>query len=206
MLDPVLRRLIDPPLDIAGRRLAALGVSANTITLGGFVLGLAALPLLAAGQYGEALAAILLNRLADGLDGAVARSRGSTDLGGYLDILCDFLVYAAVVFGFVLVEPQNQLPGAFLLFAFVGTGTSFLAFAALAAQRGWQTEIRGHKAIYYLGGLTEGSETIALFVAICLMPGSFPVLAWVFGAACWLTTLGRVVTAWRLLQAPSTLS
>jgi phosphatidylglycerophosphate synthase len=206
MLDPALRRLIDPPLDIAGRRLAALGVGANTVTLGGFVLGLAALPLLAAGRYGEALAAILLNRLADGLDGAIARSRGSTDLGGYLDILCDFLVYAAVVFGFVLVEPQNRLPGAFLLFAFVGTGTSFLAFAALAAQRRWQTEIRGRKAIYYLGGLTEGSETIALFVAICLMPGSFPVLAWLFGAACWLTTLGRVFTAWRLLQAPSTSS
>ena len=206
MLDPALRRLIDPPLDIAGRRLAALGVSANTVTLGGFVLGLAALPLLATGRYAEALAAILLNRLADGLDGAVARSRGSTDLGGYLDILCDFLVYAAVVFGFVLVEPQNRLPGAFLLFAFIGTGTSFLAFAALAAQRGWQTEIRGRKAIYYLGGLTEGSETIALFVAICLTPGSFPILAWLFGAACWLTTLGRVFTAWRLLRAPSPLS
>ena len=201
MLDAALRRLIDPPLDIAGRRLAALGVSANAVTIGGFAVGMVALPLLAAGRYSEALVAILTNRVADGLDGAIARARGSTDFGGYLDILCDFLFYAAVVFGFVLAEPENRTPGGFLLFSFIGTGSSFLAFAALAAQRGWQTQIRGRKAIYYLGGLTEGSETIALFVVVCIMPGSFPVLAWLFGAGCWLTTLGRAVTAWRLLQA-----
>jgi phosphatidylglycerophosphate synthase len=202
MLDAALRRVIDPPLDVAGRYLAARGVSANAVTIGGFALGLVALPLLASGRYAAALAAILLNRFADGLDGAIARARGSTDLGGYLDILCDFLFYAAVVFGFILAEVENQIPGAFLLFAFIGTGSSFLAFAALAAQRGWQSQIRGRKSIYYLGGLTEGSETIALFVAICLLPGSFPVLAWLFGAACWLTTLGRVVTAWRFFRAP----
>ena len=200
MFDARLRRLIDPPLDAAGRRLAGWGLSANATTLGGFVIGLAALPLLAAGQFAAALIVILLNRLADGLDGAIARSQGPSDLGGYLDILCDFLFYGAVVFGFVLAAPDNHVPGAFLLFSFIGTGSSFLAFAVLAARHGWETSERGRKSFFHLGGLTEGSETIALFIAVCLFPAAFPALAWVFGAACWVTTLGRAVSAWTFLK------
>ncbi|MEA2782077.1 MAG: hypothetical protein QOK29_3621 [Rhodospirillaceae bacterium] len=203
MLDAALRRLIDPPLDAAGQRLAAIGLSANAVTLGGFGLGLMAVPLLAVGAYGWALAAILANRLADGVDGAIARAVGPSDFGGYLDIVCDFLFYAAVVFGFVLASPDNRLPGAFLLFAFIGTGGSFLAFAALAARRGLESRARGVKSLYYLGGLTEGSETILLFILCCLFPEEFGLLAWIFGFGCWLTVLGRVLTARRLLASPN---
>ena len=199
MLDAALRRLINPPLEAAGKRLAAAGISANSATLAGFAIGLAALPLLTAGAYGWALVAILANRLADGLDGAIARVQGPSDLGGYLDIVCDFLFYAAVVFGFVLAAPENRLPGAFLLFAFIGTGSSFLAFAVFAARRGLENRAQGLKSFYYLGGLTEGTETIALFVVLCLFPGSFSWLAWLFGAACWVTTLARLHAAWRRL-------
>lgn len=195
--------MITPPLDAVGRRIAAAGISANALTLGGFAVGLLAVPLLAMGAYGAGLAAILINRLADGLDGAVARSAGASDLGGYLDIVCDFLFYAAVVFGFVLAAPENRLPGAFLLFAFIGTGSSFLAFAVLAARRGVETRARGAKSFYYVGGLTEGAETIALFVALCLFPRAFGPLAWLFGAACWVTTLTRMLEAWRLLGRSS---
>src|SRR5262245_33342796 len=104
----------------------------------------------------------------DGLDGAVARHRGPTDLGGYLDVLLDFLFYAGVPFFFAIGRPDDALPAAFLVFSFVGTGSSFLAFAAVAARRGIATEARGRKSIYYLGGLTEGAETIVAFVAVCL--------------------------------------
>ena len=144
-----------------------------------------------------ALAAILVNRLADGLDGAVARHTALTDFGGYLDIVCDFIVYAAVAFGFALARPENALPAAFLILSFVGTGTSFLAFAILAAKRGLVSEVRGRKSLYYLGGLTEGTETIAVFAAFCLFPRAFAALAYVFGALCWLTTASRVLTARR---------
>ena len=195
MLDAPLRRVIDPPLDAAGRRLAAAGVGADAVTLAGFAVGLLAIPLLARESYGVALAAIAANRLADGLDGAVARRRGPTDLGGYLDIVCDFLFYAGVVFGFALARPENALPAAFLVFSFVGTGSSFLAFAILAAKRGLASTARGRKSFYYLGGLTEGGETIVLFVALCLLPDAFPPLAWGFGALCWVTTVSRMLGA-----------
>lgn len=197
MLDAAMRRIIDPPLDAAGRRVAALGLGANTLTLGGFAVGLLAIPLLAFESYGAALAAILANRLADGLDGAVARHRGPSDLGGYLDIVCDFLFYSAVVFGFALARPENALPAAFLIFSFVGTGASFLAFAAIAAKRGLTSAKRGRKSLYYLGGLTEGTETIAAFVALCLFPDAFAAIAYGFGLLCWITTAARILTAWR---------
>ena len=197
MLDAALRRLIDPPLDAAARRLRATPISADAVTLAGFAVGLLAVPLIAAEHYAAGLAAILLNRLADGLDGAIARQRGPTDRGGFLDIVCDFLFYAAVPFGFALARPENAVAAAFLIFSFVGTGASFLAYAILAAKRGLRTEARGRKAFYHLGGLTEGGETIAVFVAFCLVPAAFPWLAWGFGALCWLTTLARVAKAWR---------
>lgn len=197
MFDAALRRLIDPPLDAAGRRLAATGLGADAVTLGGFAVGLLAVPLIAAEHYGAGLALILANRLADGLDGAVARHRGPTDFGGYLDIVCDFLIYAAVPFAFALARPENAVPAAFLVLAFVGTGSSFLAYAIIAAKHRVETARRGAKAFYYLGGLTEGSETIALFVAACLFPAAFPWLAWGFGALCWVTTLSRIAAARR---------
>jgi phosphatidylglycerophosphate synthase len=199
MLDGTLRRFIDPPLDRLSLRLVRAGISANAMTLGGFAVGLLSLPLLAVGAYGGALVAILINRLADGLDGAIARRRGASDLGGYLDIVCDFMFYGAVVFGFALAAPDNGLAAAFLLLAFIGTGGSFLAFAAMAARRRIETRSRGPKSLYYLGGLTEGTETIAFFVACCIFPGAFVPLAWTFAAACWITTITRVLSAWRML-------
>lgn len=195
MLDPLMRRVIDPPLERAGRWLARSGLTADAVTWLGFAIGLAAIGALAFQLYGLALLLILANRIADGLDGAVARQRGPSDLGGYLDIVFDFLFYSGAVFGFALGRPEDALAAAFLIFSFVGTGSSFLAYAILAAKRGLTTDLRGRKSLYYLGGLTEGSETIALLVAICLFPGAFAWLATAFGLLCWITTAGRIAAA-----------
>lgn len=192
MFDAALRRVVDPPLNAVGRAVARAGISANAVTVAGFVVGLGALPALAAEQYAVALALIVLNRLADGLDGAVARAAGPSDLGGYLDIVLDFIFYSAVVFGMALARPEEAVFAAFLIFSFIGTGASFLAYAIIAAKRGVTTEARGVKSIFYLGGLTEGAETIACLVAMCLFPAYFPWIAAVFGAMCWITTASRV--------------
>ena len=195
MLDGLLRPLVDPTLDTIARRLAALRVSADTLTWTGLALGLGALPAIATEHYAAGLTLILLNRLIDGLDGAVARQTSPTDRGAYLDIVGDFVFYSAVVFGFALARPENAQAAAFLIFGFVGTGSSFLAFAAIAAKRSLTTTARGAKSIFYLGGLTEGSETIVAFVVFCLMPASFPVAAIVFGTLCWVTTVSRIAAA-----------
>lgn len=148
-----------------------------------------------------ALVLILLNRLADGLDGAVARHHRISDFGGYLDIVCDFIVYAAVPFGFALADPAaNGVAAAFLILSFVGTGTSFLAFAIIAEKHGIRTSARGAKSFYYLGGLTEGTETMAVFIAMCLWPQAFVWLAVGFGVLCWITTASRVASAWEAFR------
>lgn len=195
MLDTRLRPWIDPLLDRLGRPLAMAGIRADHVTLLGFAIGLGAVPALASGACGIALALILLSRLLDGIDGAVARASAPTDFGGFLDIVCDFVFYAAVPLGFALADPANALPALFLVVSFVGTGASFLAYAALAAKHGISTGIRGRKAFYYLGGLTEGFETILCFALMCIFPRAFPVLAWIFGTLCWITTASRVLAA-----------
>lgn len=191
---PVQRRAL-APLAMA---LHARGVTADQITVAGFVVGLLAIPALAFGLPLLALVFILANRLADGLDGEVARLTRPTDRGAFLDIALDFLFYALVPLGFALGDPAaNALPAAVLIAAFVGTGSSFLAFAVIAERRKLAAQAYPAKGIFYLGGLTEGFETIAVFAAMCLWPAVFPVLAYVFAAACAITTLTRWLQGWR---------
>jgi phosphatidylglycerophosphate synthase len=196
MLDPLARRVIDPPLNRAGAWLAGVGVGANTLTGLGLAVGMLALPLLATQQYGWALLAILVNRLLDGLDGAVARRTALTDFGGYFDIVADMVFYAVVVLGFALAQPANALWAALLLTGFMGTSASFLAWAAVAAKRGDSTAVRGRKSIYYSAGLVEGTETVLFFVLMCLWPAGFAWIAIVFAALCVWTTAARLVAAW----------
>ena len=197
MFDAKLRPLIDPPLNAAGRALAAAGVTANGLTFTGLALGLAGAAAIAFGQIGWGLALILANRLADGLDGAVARARGPSDLGGYFDIVADFAFYVSVPVGFGVLAPANVVPALVLVASFVLTGVSFLAFAVIAAKRGAETEAHGKKSFFYSTGLAEGAETIAVFIAMCLAPAWFPVLALGYAGLCALTVVQRSAMAVR---------
>ncbi len=195
MLDRFATRLIAPLVDALARPLARAGVGANTLTWLGLALGLCASASIAIGQYHLGLALMALSRTFDALDGAVARQTRATDLGAFLDITLDFVFYASVPLAFALADPQaNALPAAVLLAAFVGTGSSFLAFAVLAAKRGLAPAPASHKSFYFLGGLTEGTETLAVFCAMALWPAHFPVLAYGFAALCAVTGVTRV--AW----------
>lgn len=196
MLDRTLRPLIDRPLNAAGRGIARAGVSANAVTLAGLVTGLAAAAAIALEHYALGFAIIVLNRILDGLDGAVARAVAPTDFGGYLDIIVDYVFYGSVPFAFALAVPsENALPAAALLASFCLTGTSFLAFAAIAANRGLTTSAYGRKSFFYSRGLVEGTETIACFLLMAALPGYFPEIAWIFAALCVLTALQRSMLA-----------
>lgn len=201
MLDSLSIKIIKWPLAQSAKLIDKCGVTANQITLFGFALGCFALPALMAEQYTLALAFILLNRICDGLDGALARIQGITDAGGFLDISLDFLFYSLIPFGFVLANPeQNAVAGAFLIFSFIGTGSSFLAFAIMAGKRGIDNPVYKHKSLYYMSGLTEGTETIGCFVLFCLFPQHFAIIAYIFGAACWFTTFTRIYSGFHTLK------
>ena len=195
MFDAKLRPLIDPPLNAIGVRLAKAGVSALTVTFLGLVLGLGAAVAAAFGEYGLALLLIGANRLADGLDGAVARASGPTDLGGYFDIVADFAFYVSVPVGFGLSAEANLVPALVLVATFVLTGISFLAFAIVAQKRGAETQAHGKKSFFYSTGLAEGGETIVAFLAMCLVPAAFPLIAYVFAGLCVATVVQRSALA-----------
>lgn len=199
MLDRHLRPLIDPPLNRIGHSLAARGVSANAVTLTGLGLGLLSAVVIWLGAPLLALIPLLASRLADGLDGAVARATQKTDFGGYLDIAADFLFYGAIPLAFVLADPvKNGAAGAFLLASFYFNGTSFLGYAILAEKHGHKTLVQGQKSLYYSNGILEGTETIVFFVLLCLFETFFAPLAWIFGSLCFLTAGLRIYAASRI--------
>ena len=197
MFDAQLRPLIDRLLNPIGRGLVALGMTANQVTMIGAAFGLIAAGCVAAGLFYPALWFVTANRVIDGLDGAVARASRSSDFGGYLDIVSDFIFYSAIPLAFAMARPETALAAAFLIFSFIGTATSFLGFAILAEKHHVTTQIRGKKAFYYLGGLTEGTETILLILAILVWPDHFSVMAIIFGILCWVTTGTRIYAAYR---------
>lgn len=193
MLDGAMRRIIDGPMDRLGKRLAATGISADRVTFAGLAAGLAAAAAIAAGQLWIGGTLVLASRFADGLDGAIARATRRTDLGGYLDIVFDFVFYGAIPLAFAVLDPaRNALPAAVLIASFYVNGASFLAFAIMAAKRGLETTRRGSKSLYFTTGLAEGTETIAVFLAFCLWPAAFPWLAYAFAAMCLVTAASRI--------------
>ncbi|NBB97370.1 MAG: CDP-alcohol phosphatidyltransferase family protein [Alphaproteobacteria bacterium] len=201
MLDRHLRPYIDPPLNMIGGQIARSGLTANMVTLIGLAFGLAGAGAIVAGHFLLAVALILASRVADGLDGAVARAHGVTDFGGYLDITCDFIFYAAIPLAFVLGDSgQNGLAGAVLLASFYINGASFLGYAILAEKKQMRSDAHGTKSLYFTGGLLEGAETIAFFVALCLWPDWFAPLAYGFAALCSVTAVSRILLAARVFE------
>ena len=198
MLDRQTAALIRPAADAFARVFVRAGIGADTLTFAAFASGWLAAAAIALQRPLSGAALILVSRLLDGLDGAVARQTRSTDRGGFLDISLDFLFYPAIPLAFAIADPgRNALAAAVLLAAFVGTGTSFLAFAVFAAKRGLTSLDYPDKSFHFVGGLTEATETLAFFIAMCLWPARFPLLAGVFATMCAITIATRVHWGWQ---------
>ena len=201
MFDSTLQARLKPALTAAARVLLRVGFTANRLTLLGFVLGLAATGCIVYSHFIAGLVLILLSRLCDGMDGAVARLTQPTDAGGFLDITLDFLFYAAIPLAFALANPPaNALAAAVLLAAFMGTGASFLAYAAVAEKRGLKSAAFPAKSFYFIGGLTEATETLAMFVSMCLWPEHFALLAYGFAGLCAVTIGLRIMWGYRVFS------
>lgn len=203
MFDARLRPLIDPPLNRVAARLARLGVTPNALSITGAIAGIAAGVAIGLSLFGWGVALIVVSRISDGLDGPVARQTRSTDLGGYLDVVCDYAFYTAIPLGFSFARAEWALPAACLLGGFLMASTSFLGFATLAAKRGLETSVQGKKSFFYLGGLAEGAETILVLALSALVPAWFPFLAYGYAAICAATVVGRVMAAVQLLRDDS---
>ena len=201
MLDRRVLNALTPALHLMAVWLAKHRVDADSVTWFGFAVGMACSVSIALGQPLVGLALMGVSRLADGVDGALARQTRPTDRGAFLDIALDFVFYASVPLAFAVADPsRHALPAAVLLTAFMATASSFLAFAVLAERRGLAATAHPGKGLVYLGGLTEGAETLVCFSAMCLWPHWFGPLAYGFSVLCGLTWLTRLYAGWTQLR------
>jgi len=201
VFDTRIRAALAPGLDAVGARLATAGVSPLAVTAAGALAGVGACVSAAFALWPLAVVLWLLNRALDGLDGPVARRRGATDLGGFLDIVADFSVYAGFVVGVAIARPEARLACLALLTAYYISGTAFLALSSLQEKRA----VAGGdgRSLRFVGGLAEGAETVLVYLLFCLLPGHAELVAWCFTAAVAITAVQRVVTGVRVLRAPA---
>ncbi len=184
-------------INVAGTYLGQIGISANAVSWIGFIIGVFAVNFIAMEMYGWALLAILLNRLCDGLDGAIARSTKVTDFGVFLDAALDYIFYGGVIFAFALARPaENGLAAACMLFGFAAAGCAMLAYSVIAYKNHADQQLNLDHSPFYLGGLAQGSETLVALMILCLFPGWFPVMAIFLGVLSLIKAFSLIVAAY----------
>lgn len=200
MFDATLRKKVDPLLDLCGKYLHRQGITANQVTIFGFCVGLLCFPSITFKEFNLALFFFFINRLCDGLDGSIAKIGKKSTIGGYLDILCDFIFYASFVLSFYFVDSNNAFYVSLLLFSFVGTSTAFLCSALLEKEMKELKSNFANKSFFYQTGFMEGFETIIFFILFCLFPNYFPELSIIFVLFCWLTIFLRITSIIKILK------
>lgn len=197
MFDHLLRGLKDKLL--APLAMLLRGVSPNLLSVVALALGLGAAVAAARGAWAAGLALWLANRVTDGLDGTVARvADRQTDFGGYLDILLDFVVYAAVPLGFAIQSPDRSV----LLWAvalegiFFVNACSWMYLSAVLEKRASGARATGELTTVTMPpALVAGFETVVFFALFYLFPAKLPLL---FGL---MTVLVAINVVQRLLWA-----
>ena len=200
MIDAQLNKILKPILGIFVKKLSKFNINPNAISFAGFIFGLCCFYAIANAMFIYAFIFLCLNRLCDGLDGAMARFVGETDLGAFYDIVLDFLFYTLFPLSFILLDLDNAYSIGFLLLSFVATQTSFLASAWVIEKNKLSISDGHKKSFFYAGGITEGFETIICFIMMIFLNEFVTYIAYIFGMLCWITFITRVLFIRKLLK------
>ena len=202
MLDHRLRVLLGPTLDRLAAGLVRAGVGPGVVTLAGLLTALGAAFAAGVGAWLPALALWLVSRLLDGLDGPVARrSARDGDLGGFLDLMADFVAYSAFVVGCAIGMPAARVPALVLLLTYYLNGTSLLAVSSAAERRGLHDDLDGPgRTFVFLQTLAEGTETIVAHALFVLWPAGMATTMWVFAAVVGVSVLQRIAVGVHTLR------
>ena len=192
MFDKKINIYLSPILSRIANIFYRLKVSANLITLLGFISGLICFFFITNSNFLLSFIFLFINRFFDGLDGAIARLSIPSDLGGFYDIISDFFFYALFPIGFIFYNIENSYSICFLVLSFVTTQASFLASAWILEKNKSSILLENKKSFFYIGGFTEGFETILCFMLMLIFYDSVYIIAYFFGSLCFLTTLFRI--------------
>lgn len=197
---PIKEKLLTPFIKRLGMK-----IHPNAVTLFAFSLGIYSVILILKGQLISALVFWLLNRLFDGIDGTIARvTDKQTDFGGYLDLILDFIIYAAVpisLYYYQLTAENSSDPTALsislacLLASFYVNTASWMVPAALIEKRGRPSNTT--TSIEMPSGIIEGTETILFYSLFLLFPSFLLELFWIMTILTWITILHKLFWVWR---------
>ena len=201
MFDGQINKILKPSLDLFAKKLSKFKIQANTVTFTGFFFGLCCFYFIINEMFIYASIFLFLNRFCDGLDGALARLIGQTDIGAFYDIISDFLFYSLFPISFIFLDIQHAYSICFLLMSFVATQTTFLASAWIVEKNKFLISDNQRKSFFYTGGITEGFETIVCFVMMLLFYEYVNYIAYIFGILCWITFITRVFFIRKLLKS-----
>ena len=182
--------------NIFGSHLGKIGVKANFVSWAGFGIGIFAINFLAMEMYGWAIAAILLNRFCDGLDGAIARATKITNFGVFLDATLDYIFYGGVIFGFALANENNAYAACFLMLGFAAASCAMLAYSVVAFKINSKQQLNLDNSPFYLGGIAQGFETLTVMLLLCLFPSNFVFLAILLGVFSLVKAFSVIVAAY----------
>ncbi len=202
MVDKFFIKVLHSPLRAIAKFFSKVGISANMVTLSNVPLSILIFVSLLAKWYMIALILIIINRIFDGLDGAIARyNHTSNPASGYLDIMVDYLFYISIPLAFVLNDPQsNAIFGSLVLGGFVLTGVNFMATSSVATKLNIKNVSFPNKAIYYASNIVEGAETILYFILVCIFPQYFAPISMVVGILLFVTTPLLVFIRWKVFS------
>lgn len=198
MLDKPLQQILQKPLKPFSKFFLNF-LTPNQMTFLGLIIGIFMCFFIFFEQYLVALFFLLANRIADALDGSMARINGLTPLGGYLDIVFDFIIYAGFVLSFGISKEHFTTISLVLLFSYIGTASTFLSEAAIMAKTKYNTEnnLILPKSIYYGSGMVEGFETILYMIFCLIFPNQFILISSIFAVMCFITFISRIFIAYR---------
>lgn len=185
MIDAQLREQLAGIFSFVAQGIDRPGISPDLITFSGFVLGVGGAVSAWQHHWFLALALWLPSRIADGIDGALARWRieqgeKGNPAGGYLDIMADFVVYGSFVVGVAHGARQGYFPFLFVLLAYYLNGTAFLAFSSIGEKEGIRLD--DGRSLSFVYGLAEATETIVVHSVWCIFPSQAAHIASVWAA------------------------
>ena len=201
MIDAQLNKIIQPILIPLAQNLIKLNIKANYITFIGFLFGICCAFLITQAMFIAAIIFLFFNRFFDGLDGAMARISGPTDLGAFYDIVCDFIFYSAFPLAFIVLDVNNSYHIGFLLLSFVATQSTFLTSAWIIEKNKIDILNTQKKSFFYSGGITEGFETIICFSLMLIFYDFIEYISYTFGVLCWITFIMRIIFIKKLLDS-----
>lgn len=200
MLDRQARSALAPTLARSAALLERAGATPTQLTIAGFAVGALAVVAAGAAAWWLALALWLVNRLVDGLDGALARATGAmTPLGGFADVVADFTVYGAFVVGCAVGQPDARLAALVLLATYYVNGVAFLALDGIAGRQDIDLGAADGRSFVFVRSLTEGFETVVAHALFVLVPSRMAPLMWGFSALVLVSIAQRMVAARRAL-------